>query len=62
MMKKKYIIPALHVQRVQTETMIAASILSVGGDTGIVLGEDDEAPEYADVKDNFFNEELEIRW
>ena len=57
-MKKKYIIPALHVQRVQTETMIAASILRVGGDTGIVMGEDDEVPTEADVKDNFFGESI----
>ena len=58
-MKKKYIIPALHVQRVQTETMIAASILSVGGGSGIDLaGEDDEVPTEADVKDNFFGESI----
>jgi hypothetical protein len=59
-MKKVYIIPALHVQRVQAETMIAASILSVGGNADIELGEE-EIPEDADVKgiynsEGFFDE------
>ena len=52
-MKKTYIIPALHVQRVQAEQMIAASITKVGGDSGIGKGEGEVPPE-ADTKGNFY--------
>ena len=57
-MKKTYMTPALDIQRVQTEMMIAASITKIGGDSGLELGEG-EAPGEADVKDgNFFGESI----
>ncbi|MBR4534066.1 MAG: hypothetical protein IKO85_05970 [Bacteroidaceae bacterium] len=56
-MKKKYMTPALDVQYVQEETMIAASITGIGGDTDIELGVGD-APEEADVKENFYGESI----
>ena len=49
--------PVLDVQHVQAETMIAASITSIAGDTDLELGLDD-APEEADVKENYFGETL----
>lgn len=48
-------IPALYVQRVQAEQMIAASIRNVGGNSGIELGTD-ETPTEADAKGNFFGD------
>jgi len=54
-MKKTYMIPALYVQRVQAEQMIAASIRNVGGNSGIQIN-DGEAPEQADAKGNFFGD------
>lgn len=57
-MKKTYIIPVLYVHHVQIETMIAASITGVGGNSTIELGTGD-TPEEADVKDgNFFGESI----
>ena len=52
-MKKKYMTPALDVQYVQEETMIAASITGIGGNSGIGLGDenDEDFPDEADVKD-----------
>lgn len=60
-MKKTYIVPALHVQRVQAEQMIAASITGVGGNSGIQMGEPDPTagpgvPTEADTKGNFFGD------
>ena len=49
-MKKKYISPAMDVTFVAVEQMIANSITSVGGNSGIGLG-DGEVPSEADVKD-----------
>ena len=58
-MKKKYMTPALDVQYVQEETMIAASITGIGGHSGIGLAdEEDEIPDEADVKDNFYGESI----
>ena len=37
-MKKTYIAPALHMQRIQTEHMVATSITGIGGNSGIGLG------------------------
>lgn len=58
-MKKTYIIPALSEHNVQTEMLIAASITSVGGNSGIGMGEG-ETPTEADVKDggNYFGETI----
>ena len=57
-MKKTYIAPALDVQHVQAEMMIAASITGIGGNSGLEMGEGN-APEDADVKDgNFFGESI----
>lgn len=56
-MKKTYMIPALYVQRVQIEQMVAASITTIGGNSGIDLGEGD-APAEADVKGNPFGETI----
>jgi len=57
-MKKTYMTPALYVHHVQTETMIAASITSVGGNSGIDKGTG-VIPTEADVKEgNFFGESI----
>ena len=58
-MKKTYIIPALSEHNVQTETLIAASITTVGGNSGLGMGEGD-TPTDADVKDagNYFGESI----
>ena len=58
-MKKTYIIPALSEYNVQTETLIAASITGVAGNSGIQMGNED-APAEADVKDggNYFGETI----
>ena len=50
-MKKTYISPAMDVTFVVAEQMIANSITSVGGNSGLDLGEG-EVPSEADVKDN----------
>jgi hypothetical protein len=56
-MKKTYMTPALEVQYVQFEQMIALSITGVGGNSGIKLG-DEETPEEADVKGNPFGDSI----
>ena len=56
-MKKTYIAPELATELVLEETMLAASITKIGGDSGIELSKD-EAPTEADVKENFFGETL----
>lgn len=58
-MKKTYIIPALSEHNVQTEMLIAASITTVGGNSGLGMG-DGETPAEADVKDagNYFGESI----
>ena len=51
--------PAVYVHHVQTETMIAASITGVGGNSGIGMGSEEVIPEVADVKEgNFFGESI----
>ena len=51
--------PAVYVHHVQTETMIAASITGVGGNSGITQGTGNEIPMEADVKEgNFFGESI----
>ena len=58
-MKKTYMTPALYVHHVQTETMIAASITGVGGNSGIGMGSEEVIPVEADVKEgNFFGESI----
>lgn len=52
-MKKKYIAPALSTEFVEEESMMAASITSIGGDAEIDLG-DGPTPGEADVKGNYF--------
>lgn len=47
MNKKVYIAPAIEVQKMELESMIAGSITSIGGDSGIGLG-DGETPTSAD--------------
>ena len=57
-MKKTYIVPALHVQRVQAEQMIAASITGVGG-ADIEVADPNPTtgvPGEADTKGNFFGD------
>ena len=56
-MKKTYMTPALDVQYVQAETMIAASITGIGGDANIQKGQG-ETPEEADVKGSFYGETI----
>jgi len=56
-MKKIYMTPVLDVQHVQAETMIAASITQIGGNSEIEFGEE-ETPDEADVKENYFGETL----
>ncbi len=58
-MKKTYIAPELYLHHVQTETMIAASITGVGGNSGIGMGSEEVIPTEADVKEgNFFGESI----
>ena len=57
-MKKTYMSPALNKQTIMTEKLISASITTVGGNSGIQMGEG-ETPEEADVKEgNFFGESI----
>lgn len=49
MNKKVYMTPAVEVEKMELETIIAASITSVGGDSGIDLG-DGEIPAEADSR------------
>ena len=58
-MKKTYIIPALHVQRVQAEQMIAVSITGVGGNADIEVADPNPTtgvPTNADTKGNFYGD------
>ena len=58
-MKKTYMTPAVYVHHVQTETMIAASITGVGGNSGIGMGTENVIPVEADVKEgNYFGESI----
>ena len=52
-MKKKYIAPALSTEFVEEESMMAASIRTIGGDTDLEIGTGD-TPTEADVKGNYF--------
>ena len=56
-MKKTYISPAMDVTYLVAEQMIANSITSVGGNSGIDLGTD-PPPADADVKGNFYGESI----
>ena len=50
-MKKTYIAPQSANESMYTEMMLAGSIKTIGGDSGIGFG-DEETPDEADVKDN----------
>ena len=55
-MKKTYLTPLTIVEFTQAETMIAASITKIGGNSGIEVGTGD-TPEEADVKEfDFFGD------
>ena len=58
-MKKTYITPVTDICQMDAEQMVAASITSVGGDSGIGKG-DGDTPIEADVKEggNFFGESI----
>lgn len=50
-MKKTYMTPALYVDYVQAEQMIAASITGIGGKSGVGLADkNDPVPGQADTK------------
>ena len=57
-MKKTYKAPAIELYQMFAEQMVAASIRTVEGDSGITLGDEDDAPDQADVKGNYFGESL----
>jgi len=51
MKKKVYITPELYVECVEEEQVIAASVTSIGGDSGLGLaGKDAPVPSEADTK------------
>ena len=54
-MKKNYIAPATEVMNVEMESMIAASIENIWGDSGRGFGNDEPAPPVADSKDHGFD-------
>lgn len=54
-MKKTYIAPQMEVTQVGMVQMLAASIVSVGGDSDLNIGEGD-IPTSADVKGSIFEE------
>lgn len=56
-MKKTYISPAMDVTYMVATQMLANSILTTGGDSGIDIGKG-ETPTEADVKGNFFGESI----
>ncbi|MBO7069497.1 MAG: hypothetical protein J6W52_12635 [Bacteroidaceae bacterium] len=56
-MKKTYITPQAQVELALVETMIVASITTVGGDANIEIGEG-EVPDEADVKGYNFGENI----
>lgn len=58
-MKKTYITPVTDICQMDAEQMVAASITSVGGNSGIEMG-DDDTPTEADIKEagNFFGESI----
>ena len=56
-MKKTYISPALEIETaMDTESVIAASITNIGGDSGIELGEGSVIPDEADAKEDLWGE------
>jgi hypothetical protein len=56
-MKKNYIIPAMQLMEMGAESMVAASITNITGDSGIEKGTGD-IPTEADVNTNPFGETL----
>lgn len=58
-MKKTYIIPVTEISQGVVEQMIAASITTIGGDSGLQKGED-EIPANADTKES--NGSWNIDW
>ena len=56
-MKKNYIIPAMQLMEMGAESMVAASITSISGNSGIEIGTE-ETPTEADVNTNPFGETL----
>ncbi len=56
-MKKTYISPAMDVTYMVATQMLANSILTTGGDSGIGMGVGD-TPSEADVKGNFYGESI----
>ncbi len=58
-MKKTYISPAIDVTIAVAEQMLAASIDNISGNSGIQQAEEEEdVPDEADVKSNFFGESI----
>ena len=56
-MKKTYIIPVTEVSFAEAEQIIAASITTIGGDSGLTIS--DEVPDEGDAKEfDFFGEEV----
>jgi len=56
-MKKTYIIPVTEVSFAEAEQIIAASIVQIGGNSGLEIS--DEVPDEGDVKEfDFFGEEV----
>ena len=52
-MKKKYITPeTIIVEHTITEQIIAASIRNISGDANLEIGDDDDTPGTADVKES----------
>ena len=57
-MKKRYIVPTLRTLNLDSVKIIATSIKSIGGNSGIGLG-DGEVPTEANTKANFAGEEFD---
>ena len=54
-MKKTYISPALEIETaMDTESVIAASITRISGDSGLELGTGDDIPTEADAKEDLW--------
>ena len=54
-MKKTYIAPFVETDMLESEDMMATSIVGIDGDSEVVLGDDDDVPTEADIREDLIS-------
>lgn len=54
-MKKTYIAPFVETDMLESEDMMATSIVDIDGDSEVVRGDDDDVPAEADIREDLIS-------